>query len=251
VSFGFPPRVWNPELQDLVSVCRCKFGHWQVLTNSCNVCIENIGQNCSFLTYNTYTNCTATENKLWAAIVVTVKLIYGLFTKRSRVDVFSIVVRIAKSWCSFHVITQRTGISASPPSHHVPKGIFYFCALKVMCFLTAIYLCAYTEERTYFKEKTCVLRIWKWNLRQEGRYDVIATSPWNPHKLLELLVRGHVLEQLVKLEVLTAAKMSMLVFWVIKPCGLVGRYQHFGGTYCLHRQGWRWRLWILVSGSRS
>jgi hypothetical protein len=29
-------------------------------------------------------------------------------------------------------------------------------------------------------------------------------------------------------------KMSMLVFWVVTSCGLVGRYQRFGGTYCFH-----------------
>jgi hypothetical protein len=28
--------------------------------------------------------------------------------------------------------------------------------------------------------------------------------------------------------------LSMLVFWVVTSCGLVGRYQHVGGTYCLH-----------------
>jgi hypothetical protein len=28
----------------------------------------------------------------------------------------------------------------------------------------------------------------------------------------------------------------MLVFWVVRPGGLVGRHQHFGGTYCLHLQ---------------
>jgi hypothetical protein len=38
----------------------------------------------------------------------------------------------------------------------------------------------------------------------------------------------------VKFEVLTAVKILMLVFWVVRPCGLVGRYQHFVGTYCLH-----------------
>jgi hypothetical protein len=27
-------------------------------------------------------------------------------------------------------------------------------------------------------------------------------------------------------------KMSMLVFWVVMSCGLVGRYQRFRGTYC-------------------
>jgi hypothetical protein len=28
--------------------------------------------------------------------------------------------------------------------------------------------------------------------------------------------------------------LSMLVFWVVKPCKLAGRYQRFGETYCLH-----------------
>jgi hypothetical protein len=32
-------------------------------------------------------------------------------------------------------------------------------------------------------------------------------------------------------EVLTAVKVSTLVFWVVTPCGLVDRYQHFIGTY--------------------
>jgi uncharacterized membrane protein YqjE len=47
-------------------------------------------------------------------------------------------------------------------------------------------------------------------------------------------------------EVLTVVKMTMLVIWVVTPCGLVGRYQRFGQTYCLHLQvciitiAWRW-----------
>jgi hypothetical protein len=32
-------------------------------------------------------------------------------------------------------------------------------------------------------------------------------------------------------EVLMEVKLSMLVSWVVTPCGLVYRYQHFGGTY--------------------
>jgi hypothetical protein len=32
--------------------------------------------------------------------------------------------------------------------------------------------------------------------------------------------------------------LSMLVFWVVTPCGLQGRYQRFEGTYCLHHQSW-------------
>jgi hypothetical protein len=38
----------------------------------------------------------------------------------------------------------------------------------------------------------------------------------------------------------------VLVFWVVTPCGLVGRFQRFGETYCPHLQGWsppkRWYL---------
>jgi hypothetical protein len=36
----------------------------------------------------------------------------------------------------------------------------------------------------------------------------------------------------MRFEVLRAVKISMLVFWVVMPCGLVGRYQRFGGKYC-------------------
>jgi hypothetical protein len=32
--------------------------------------------------------------------------------------------------------------------------------------------------------------------------------------------------------------LSILFFWVVTPCGLVGRYQRFGETYCLRPQGW-------------
>jgi hypothetical protein len=38
----------------------------------------------------------------------------------------------------------------------------------------------------------------------------------------------------MRFSVLTAVNMSMLVYWVVTPCGLVGRYKRFGGTYCFH-----------------
>jgi hypothetical protein len=38
-------------------------------------------------------------------------------------------------------------------------------------------------------------------------------------------------------EVLTAVKTSMLVFWLVTPNRLAGKYQRFGGIYCLHLQG--------------
>jgi hypothetical protein len=48
----------------------------------------------------------------------------------------------------------------------------------------------------------------------------------------------------MKFEVLPAVKMSMLVFWVVTPCGLAVRYQRLRGTYCLHLQGWKWRKYV-------
>jgi hypothetical protein len=35
----------------------------------------------------------------------------------------------------------------------------------------------------------------------------------------------------MRFKVLMAVKMSMLVFWVVTPCGLGGRYERFGTTY--------------------
>jgi hypothetical protein len=37
---------------------------------------------------------------------------------------------------------------------------------------------------------------------------------------------------------------SLLVFWVVTSCGLVGRYQRFGETYCL-----RFRAEVRLLGS--
>jgi hypothetical protein len=39
-------------------------------------------------------------------------------------------------------------------------------------------------------------------------------------------------------EVLKAVKLSSLVFWIMIPCGLVGGYHRFRGTYCLHLRNW-------------
>jgi hypothetical protein len=40
----------------------------------------------------------------------------------------------------------------------------------------------------------------------------------------------------MRFEVLTTVNFPMLVFWIVTPCGLIGRYQRFGETYCLHLQ---------------
>jgi hypothetical protein len=34
----------------------------------------------------------------------------------------------------------------------------------------------------------------------------------------------------MRTEVFTAVKMSVMFFWVMMPCGLAGKYQHFGKT---------------------
>jgi hypothetical protein len=41
----------------------------------------------------------------------------------------------------------------------------------------------------------------------------------------------------VRFKVLMAVKMTMLYFWFVTQCRLVGRYKRFGTTYCLHLQG--------------
>jgi hypothetical protein len=46
-----------------------------------------------------------------------------------------------------------------------------------------------------------------------------------------------VLKQRLRLEVLQvvmSAIIKIAVFWDMTPCSLVGRYEHFGGTCCLH-----------------
>jgi hypothetical protein len=51
----------------------------------------------------------------------------------------------------------------------------------------------------------------------------------------------------MRFEVLATLKVSIFVFWVVTPCGLIGIYQGFGEIYCLHLQGWRWRRYSYVS----
>jgi hypothetical protein len=41
----------------------------------------------------------------------------------------------------------------------------------------------------------------------------------------------------LRLEVLTAVKMTMVIFWAVTQCDFVGGYQSFGGTHCIHLQG--------------
>jgi hypothetical protein len=41
----------------------------------------------------------------------------------------------------------------------------------------------------------------------------------------------------VKFQVLTAASMKMVLFWVIMPCSLVEVFRRFRGACCLHHQG--------------
>jgi hypothetical protein len=43
-------------------------------------------------------------------------------------------------------------------------------------------------------------------------------------------------ERMMRFESLTEVKVSMLVLWIITPCGFVGRYQLLGRIYCLHFQ---------------
>jgi hypothetical protein len=53
---------------------------------------------------------------------------------------------------------------------------------------------------------------------------------------------------ILRSEVHTAVKMLMLVFWIVMPCGLVVRYQRFGGIYYLHLQVWNGGSMFLWNG---
>jgi hypothetical protein len=45
-----------------------------------------------------------------------------------------------------------------------------------------------------------------------------------------------VVEFPVRFQILTAVKMSLVVFFVVRPCGLASVDRRFGGTHCLHLQ---------------
>jgi hypothetical protein len=49
-----------------------------------------------------------------------------------------------------------------------------------------------------------------------------------------------------RLEVVTAMKIQVTVFWVTTPCSVVVGYQRFGGPCCLHLQGDVIEAWIEI-----
>lgn len=51
----------------------------------------------------------------------------------------------------------------------------------------------------------------------------------------------------VKSEVSTAVNTAMFL-WTLTPCRLVGIYQHFGETCCLHLQGFWIMKWYRLEG---
>jgi hypothetical protein len=44
----------------------------------------------------------------------------------------------------------------------------------------------------------------------------------------------------VRVQVLTAASMTIVVFWYVAPCSLADTDQRFRGAYCPHYQGDDW-----------
>jgi hypothetical protein len=74
---------------------------------------------------------------------------------------------------------------------------------------------------------------------------VPTTSPviligWKPDNATEccLLKAAQTRVPHLRSEALTVVKMPMLVFWVVKFCGPLHRYQLFGGKYNLHLEGY-------------
>jgi hypothetical protein len=45
----------------------------------------------------------------------------------------------------------------------------------------------------------------------------------------------------------TCGPYGIAAYWVVTQCGLVERYVRFGGTFCLHFQGWSLELLAMVN----
>jgi hypothetical protein len=37
---------------------------------------------------------------------------------------------------------------------------------------------------------------------------------------------------------------TVLVLWIVVPCGLISKSFHFGGIFCFHLQPWNWRRYV-------
>jgi hypothetical protein len=61
------------------------------------------------------------------------------------------------------------------------------------------------------------------SLEEKRRAKLSSNQTWAKRHMLEL---RFTLSN--TFGILTAIKMSVLIFWVVNPCGLVGRYQRFG-----------------------
>jgi hypothetical protein len=80
-----------------------------------------------------------------------------------------------------------------------------------------------------------------WNDTDRGKpknskKNLLLYPPQIPHGLTWARVSYVVRGQWLTAWAMAWPKMLMLVFLVVTPCRLVGRYQHFGDTYCLHLQ---------------
>jgi hypothetical protein len=82
-------------------------------------------------------------------------------------------------------------------------------------------------------EPTCV-KPWNWILK--------PASHWTRDNIVILtnlaLSRSRTVKLFILLRYEVSTAVRMMIFWVLAPCRLVGRCQRFGGTYCLHLQGW-------------
>jgi hypothetical protein len=55
------------------------------------------------------------------------------------------------------------------------------------------------------------------------------TASLKPHKAVDAGLHIY-----VRFVILVVLKTTMLFFWVVTPCGLLGRYKRLGRAYCLH-----------------
>jgi hypothetical protein len=66
----------------------------------------------------------------------------------------------------------------------------------------------------------------------KNNVDEYFCPEWDLNQLFQNVIELTVL--CVRFQVLTAASMTMPVFWVVAPCSLVEVYRRFRGVCCLH-----------------
>jgi hypothetical protein len=116
-------------------------------------------------------------------------------------------------------------------NHNVSRdGSSLVIRWNLLCLVRSIELAYIGRLHLMTREEPSLETLWLQNIGTMDKVQLIDRSSLNGS------IRSRYAEIILRSEVLTGMNMSKLVFWVVAPCGLVGKYHHFEGTYCLHLQ---------------